>query len=106
MAGSTFVFRGDGGPATDASLGFIRGLALDSAGNVFSTDSGNHLAVKISPTGVLTVVAGNEIRGFSGDGGPATSASLNGLAGVAVDATGNLYIAEKHRVRKISPDGS
>ena len=108
VAGSTFVFRGDGGPATDASLGFIQGLALDSAGNVFAADSGTHLVVKISPTGVLTVVAGNEIRGFSGDGGPATSASLNSPFDVAVDAVGNLYIADRnnHRIRKVSPDGT
>ena len=107
VAGSTFVFRGDGGPATDASLGFIQGLALDSAGNVFAADSGTHLVVKISPTGALTVVAGNEIRGFSGDGGPATSASLNSPFDVAVDAAGNLYIADRnnHRIRKVSPDG-
>ena len=108
VAGSTFVFRGDGGPATDASLGFIRGLAVDSAGNVFAADSGNHLVVKISTTDVLTVVAGNAIRGFSGDGGPATSASLNGPFDVVVDVAGNLYIADSnnHRIRKVSPDGT
>ena len=107
VAGSTFVFRGDGSPATDATLGFVRGLALDSAGNVFAADPSNHLVVRISTTGVLTVVAGNEIRGLSGDGGPATSASLNLPFDVAVDATGNLYIADRdnERIRKVSPDG-
>ena len=108
VAGSTFVFRGDGGPATDASLGFISDVAVDSAGNVFAADFSIQLVVKISTTGVLTVVAGNEIRGFSGDGGPATSASLFFPRGVAVDVTGNLYIAdgENHRIRKVSPDGT
>ena len=106
MAGSTFVFRGNGGPATDAPLGSVRGLALDSAGNVFAADSANRLVVKIFTTGVLTVVAGNEIRGFFGDGGPATSASLSPFD-VAVDAAGNLYIADTGnvRIRKVSPDG-
>ena len=112
VAGGSWEFRGDGKPATDAPLGEIRGIAVDSNGNVFAADGadlsgGNHLVVKISPAGLLTVVAGNGIRGFSGDGGPATSASLLQPPGVAVDVGGNIYIADKfnNRVRKVSPDG-
>ena len=108
VAGNGRIFRGNGGPATSAALGFIYGVAVDSAGNVFATDQDNNLVVKISPTGIITVVAGNNIAGFSGDGGPATSASLNFPFGVAVDGVGNLYIADRNnaRIRKVSPDGT
>ncbi len=108
VAGTTWTFRGEGGPATDAPLGKIKGIAVDSVGNVFATDSDNSLVVKISPSGVLTVVAGNRIRGFSGDGGPATNASLNQPSSVAVDTAGNLYIVDKdnQRIRKVTPGGA
>lgn len=115
VAGSVSVFRGDGQAAVAASIGPIEGVAVDSAGNVFATDTGNHLVVKIAPNGTLTVVAGNGLAGFSGDGGPATSASLTLItslgykaAGVAVDKAGNLYVADgnNRRVRKITTDGT
>ncbi len=107
VAGNPFVFRGDGGPAANAPLGAVAGVAIDSAGNLYASDVGNRLVVKISTTGILTVVAGNGIRGFSGDGGRATSASLSGARGVAVDTAGNLYIADSlnQRVRKIDSNG-
>ena len=103
-------FSGDGGPATDASLdlGFFGGgLAVDAAGNLYIADSGNKRLRKVSPDGIITTVAGNGGSGFSGDGGPATSASLGFPGGVAVDASGNLHIARQFstRIRKISPDG-
>ena len=74
---------------------------------LFATDRDNHLLVKVSTDGILTVVAGNGIRGFSGDGGGATSASLNLPTAVAVDMAGNLYIADyaNDRVRKVSANG-
>lgn len=107
IAGGAWQFRCDGCPAIDAALGKIEKVTVDSAGNVFAGDSGNNLVVKISNTGVVTVVAGNGIRGFSGDGGLATSASLSIPSAVTVDAGGNLYIAERgnDRVRKVTPDG-
>jgi len=106
VAGSTWVFRGDAGPATSAPLGHMQGVAVDAAGNVYASDIGNSLVVKVSPSGILTVVAGNGVGGFSGDGGPATNASLT-PAGVAVDAAGNLYVADtdNNRIRKVSPSG-
>jgi uncharacterized protein (TIGR03437 family) len=104
VAGSTWIFRGDSGSAVNAPLGRIAGVAVDSAGNVFAADQDNNLVVKVSTTGAITVVAGNGLQGFSGDGGPATSASLFRPFGVAVDAAGNLYIVDNgnFRVRKVS----
>ena len=108
VAGSTWLFRGDGGPATNAPLGQTTGVAVDATGTVYATDAANCLVVKILPSGILRVVAGNGICGYSGDGGPATSAALQGPWGVAVDAAGNLYIADawNNRIRKVTPAGT
>lgn len=105
--GATWVFRDDGKPALNAALGFLQGVAVDSAGNVYAADVGNHRVVRISTSGVLTVIAGNGIQWFSGDGGPGTSASVNTPSGLVVDASGNVFVAdqESHRIRKVSPDG-
>ena len=107
VAGTTWAFRGDGGLATDAPLGRLQGVTVDSVGNVFAADTGNNHVVKISATGILTVVAGNGFTGFSGDDGIATSASLNLPFGVAVGLDGSLYIADvgNNRIRKVSPEG-
>ncbi len=101
-------FSGDGGPATSASLVGPSGVAVDAAGNLYIADAGNHRIRKVSAAGgIITTVAGNGIRAFSGDGGPATSASLAGPSGVAVDAAGNLYIVDREnsRIRKVSAPG-
>ena len=107
VAGGSWEFRCDGCPATDAPLGRIDGVAVDGAGNVYAVDDGNLLVVKISTTGVLSVVAGNGLSGFSGDGGPATNASFRAPNAVAVDLAGNVYIAEAldPRIRKVSLSG-
>jgi len=109
VAGTTWRFTGDGGPATNAPLGDLWGIAVDSAGNVLAVDMENHLVVRIAPNGILTVVAGTGTPGFSGDGGPATRAMLSFTesGGVASDAAGNLYIADSanRRVRKVTPEG-
>jgi len=107
VAGGGWVFRGNGGLATSAPLGRVGAIGTDAAGNVYAAANNDKIVVKVSPAGTLTVVAGNGIGAFSGDGGPATSASLANTAGVAVDAAGNLYLADStsNRVRKVSPSG-
>ena len=91
---------GDGGPATAAQLNQPTGVAVDAAGNVFIADYWNHKIRKVAAgTGVITTVAGLGTQAFSGDGGLATIAQLNNPSGVAVDAAGNLYIADYQNVR-------
>jgi uncharacterized protein (TIGR03437 family) len=100
-------FSGDGGPASSALLLNVEGLAFDAAGNLYVADASAHRVRRIAPTGIITTVAGNGQRGFSGDGGSATAASLSNPYGLATDPTGNLYIADlgNSRVRHVSPDG-
>ncbi len=100
-------FSGDGGPATSAQLFNPTGVAVDAAGNLFIADFNNNRIRKVTPAGVISTVAGNGSQGFSGDGGPATSAQLSGPESVAVDAAGNLFIADRYndRIRKVTPDG-
>ncbi len=96
-------FSGDGGQATSAQLYYPYGVAVDGQGNLYIADESNHRVRKVS-NGVITTVAGTGTKGFSGDGGQATSAQLYSPEDVAVDGQGNLYIADEsnHRVRKVS----
>ena len=96
-------YSGDGGLATSAAESFPVGAAYDSAGNLYVVEMGNNIVRKVTAAGIISTVAGNGAAGFSGDGGPATSAKLNYPAGVAVDTAGNLYIADgdNHRIRKV-----
>src|SRR5262249_32145932 len=108
-------FGGDGGPASEASLNMPGSVAVDAEGNVYVADWQNERIRKINPAGIISTVAGNGRRGFSGDGGPAVDASLDliatawpgGAGGIAVDGAGNLYIADtnNHRVRKVNLNG-
>ena len=105
VAGNGSVgFAGDGGPATSASLSQPEGVTVDTSGNLFIADRDNNRIREVSVTGIITTVAGNGTGGFSGDGGPATSASLSLPYGVAVDAHGSLFIADglNNRIRKVS----
>lgn len=90
-------FSGDGGPATNALLnsGWTSlDVAVDGAGNLFIVDYANQRIREIGTNGIILTVAGNGSNGYSGDGGPATSAELNNPGGVAVDGAGNLFIAD------------
>src|SRR5437773_2649081 len=97
---------GDGGPATAAQLSSPHGVALDTAGNLYIADS-NRIR-KVTPGGTISTYAGTGTGPFSGDGGPATAAQLSSPAGVALDLTGNLYIADdgNYRIRKVTPGGT
>lgn len=99
-------FSGDNGPATSAALNYPVGLALDAAGNLYISDFLNRRIRRVSPQGVITTVAGNGQPGFSGDGGLATQASINGF-GVGASPAGELYIADtyNHRVRMVDAQG-
>jgi NHL repeat len=109
-------YRGDNGPAWRAELSFPTGLAVDSLGNLYIADSGNNVVRRVSTTGVITTVAGNVaadqasggLGGFSGDGGPATGARLNAPQGVALDQTGDLFIADtfNNAIREVTPAGT
>jgi len=100
-------FFGDGGQATAAALNQPTGLAIDSAGGVYIADTGNWRVRRVSPAGIISTAAGNGIYGTFGDGGLASSASFSDLADLALDAAGNLYVADasNHRIRKVTPDG-
>jgi sugar lactone lactonase YvrE len=88
-------YTGDGGAATQAAISTPGGLAIDGAGNIYFADSGNQIVRRIDVNGNISTVAGvPQSQGYSGDGGPATSAKLSLPEGVALDAAGNLYIAD------------
>jgi len=90
-------FSGDGQAATNASLKSVYGVAVDGFGNLFIADQGNDRIRRVDAvTGIITTVAGNGSVGYSGDGGPATNASLDGPFGVGVDRAGNLFIADTY----------
>lgn len=85
---------GDGGPATKAQLGTPRSLAIDAAGNLFIATSDQRVRRVDAVTGIITTVAGNMERGYSGDEKPATTATFTSAIGVAIDRQGNLYISD------------
>ena len=95
---------GDGGPAIAAAFSGPTSVAVDEAGNLFIADESNHRIRKVDgATGIITTVAGTGGQGYSGDGGPATSAMLFAPVGVAVDGMGSLFISDRGngRVRKV-----
>lgn len=99
-------YSGDNGPAVQAAVFALSGLGLDRAGNLLIADTANCRIRRVA-NGIITTVAGNGTCDFAGDGGPAISAELQYPRGVAMDAAGNLYIADtgNARVRKVGLDG-
>ncbi len=97
-------YTGDSAAASSATLASPSAVAYDANGNLYLADAQNHVVREIASSGQITTVAGNGIEGYGGDSGPATSALLDTPNGVAVDASGNLYIADSHnhRIRKVS----
>ncbi len=100
-------FSGDGGPATAAQLHLPTAVATDHSGNVYIADAGNYVIRKVNAAGIISTVAGIGVDGYTGDGGPATSASISYVEGINTDVMGNLFIAEKfsHVIRKVNAAG-
>jgi trimeric autotransporter adhesin len=100
-------YSGDNGPAASAALNKPSALAIDSANNLYILDTNNSVVREVSTAGTITTVAGNGTAGYSGEGGAATSASLNLPYGLSIDSSGNLYIADSGNnvVREVSTAG-
>jgi len=101
VAGSS----GDGGPATEAQLNSPAGMVFDESGNLYISEFLGHRIRKVDAHGIITTVAGTGVDGFSGDGGPATSAQFNSPDLMTLDED-NLYITDffNHRIRLVSID--
>ena len=100
-------YSGDNGAATSATLHAPASVAVDGAGNLYIADSGNNRIREVNTSGIITTIAGDGTAGYSGDSGAATNAELNYPSGIAIDGTGNLYIADagNNRVREVSATG-
>jgi len=104
----TSDYSGDGGPAVQATLNGPYGVAVDGSGSIYIADSWNCCIRKVDTSGTITTVAGDGTEGYSGDGGPAVQATLNGPFGVAVDGSGSIYIADSwnYCIRKVDTSGT
>lgn len=89
-----YGYYGDGGPANQSELASPCGLAFDQSGDLFIADTGNNVIREVTPGGNIVTAYGSNVRGYSGDGGPANQAALYSPTGLAMDASGNLYISD------------
>lgn len=105
--GGTGGYSGDGMAATASMLNWPEGVAADKAGNIYIADQYNQRVRKVDVAGIITTIAGAGSIGYSGDGGPATDASLYNPADVGVDTSGNVYFVEQdnHVIRRVSTSG-
>ena len=103
----TAGYGGDGGPATAAMLNNPVGVVVDTADNLYIADDHNNVVRMVNPAGIISTIAGNDTAGHTGNGGPATHATLSDPLGVALDKAGNLYIADgdNNVIRKVSTTG-
>jgi DNA-binding beta-propeller fold protein YncE len=102
-SGAYYDDRGDGGPATDARLGFAFGIAVGRDGTIYVADTGNNRVRKITPSGLIEAVAGTGRSGFWGDDGPALDAEFLAPEAITLDPKGGLLIADtgNHRIREV-----
>jgi sugar lactone lactonase YvrE len=101
---ASWIYQGDGVLATAAPIFLPTGLAVDVAGNLYLSDSGNNRVRRVDAvTGLISTVAGTGAPGYNGDGGPATQAMVSTPAGLLLDGAGNLYIADtgNHIIRRV-----
>lgn len=103
LAGNATIGHADG-TGTSASFNFPRGIAVDSAGNVFVADFSNNMIRKITPGGLVSTIAGSSANSGYADG-LGTSASFSGPHGLTMDANGHLYVVDNDMIRKITPEG-
>ena len=102
-----WVFPADGARAIDAPLYQVQSVSTDTSGRIIFADPGNHVVLRLNSDSTVSVLAGNGLEGFSGDGGPARSASLNRPSDAVMDSAGNLYVYDEfnHRIREVTPNG-
>ena len=107
-ATGTGGYTGDNGYAVSAELNSSTGVTFDGAGNVYIADRGNNAVRKINTLGIITTIAGSSTAGYTGDNGPAIDATLNAPYSVAVDGSGNVFIADggNNVIRKINTAGN
>ncbi len=113
--GTIYGYSGDGGPASASRLCWPSSIVIDNHGNIFIADQSNNVIRKINTAGNISTVAGNGFEhglgsghgGYTGDGGPATDAEMNGPSSVAVDTSGNIYITDSYNnlIRKVNTAG-